>query len=169
MGRKRRNKPTFASVACAAGSWEGFGGIRKEIGVWVCGWHTVWVCHQLPRPARSRTRRDVAHASKPLPQQLAPHSTVLRPKSIHTALRLSPEVESVFQAELLPPQASAGYWSARPPPGTRRCPHRARTELPFERHSALLCSLPPLPSSLPAVSPPSQRYWARGLFVVGQI
>ena len=77
MGRKRRNKQTFASVACAAGSWEGFGGIRKEIGVWVCGWHTVWVCHQLPRPARSRTRRDVAHASKPLPQQLAEMETHL--------------------------------------------------------------------------------------------
>ena len=133
----------------------------------LCGFATS--SHVQPGPARDgmlRTQASRFHSS--CRNGDTPHSTVLRPKSIHTALGLSPEVESVFQAELLPPQASAGYWSARPPPGTRRCPHRARTELPFERHSGLLCS-PPLPSSLPAVSPPSQRYWARGLFVVGQI
>ena len=66
-----------------------------------------------------------------------PHSTVLRPKSIHTDLGLSPEVESVFQAELLPPQASAGYWSARPPPGTRRCTELAQN---CPLNDTLLCS-----------------------------
>ena len=148
---------------------------NKE-GDWCVG---VWLAHCVglpPAPTYSLVPHETGCCARKQAASTAacrngdtPHSTVLRPKSIHTGLRLSPEVESVFQAELLPPQASAGYWSARPPPGTRRCPHRARTELPFERHSALLCSPPPLPSSLPAVSPPSQRYWARGLFVVGQI
>ena len=135
MGRKRRNKQTFASVARAAGSWEGFGGIRKEIGVWVCGTlcGVATSSDVQPSPARDGMLRTQASRF---------HSSLQKWR--HTSLNCSSSQIYSHRSRVIPR-------------GWIRVPGRALAP-PSERR-LLVCAAPSRHAPLPAQSSHRTALW----------